>query len=106
MKCAMLVVSEVPTTILPSGLTAMPSGSTPTAHRAERPCVATSMKVRTIASFSLATYSVLPSGEMCEPFRVAAGGEARRSPRASCGSMICDRVVVAERDIDGLAVAG
>ena len=29
MKCAMLVVSEVLTMVLPSGLTAMPSGSTP-----------------------------------------------------------------------------
>ena len=30
MKCAMLVVSEVFTSILPSGLMPMPSGSTPT----------------------------------------------------------------------------
>ena len=54
MKCAMLVVSEVLTMVLPSGLTAMPSGSTPTGISVFTSLLPTSMAV-TRLSFSLAT---------------------------------------------------
>src|SRR6185436_7670336 len=53
-KCAMLVVSEVLIRILPSGLMAMPSGSTPTWISPRRARFSTSMMV-TVLSFSLAT---------------------------------------------------
>ena len=58
MKCAMLVVSDVLTTILPSGLTAMPSGSTPTGISLTTLRVAMSIAVSS-ASFSLATKTSL-----------------------------------------------
>ena len=54
MKCAMLVVSDVLIRILPSGLIAMPSGSTPTWMSPRRARFSTSMMV-TVLSFSLAT---------------------------------------------------
>ena len=53
MKCAMLVVSEVLTSTLPSGLTPMPSGSTPTGISfVTRPAARSRME--TMLSFSLA----------------------------------------------------
>ena len=57
----MLVVSEVLTTIKPSGLTATPSGSTPTGYSLTTLRVAVSMAVNS-ASFSLATKTSFPSG--------------------------------------------
>ena len=54
MKCAMLVVSEVFTSHLPSWLTPMPSGSTPTGTSAITWRVAMSITV-TMLSSSLAT---------------------------------------------------
>ena len=54
MKCAMLVVSDVLIRILPSGLSAMPSGSTPTWTSPSRARFSRSMIV-TVLSFSLAT---------------------------------------------------
>ena len=48
MRCAMLVVSEVLTSILPSGLTATPSGSTPTGNRVMAEREATSIAVNFI----------------------------------------------------------
>ena len=53
MKCAMLVVSEVLTRVLPSGLTPMPSGSTPTGISVTFWPESTSTTV-TMLSFSLA----------------------------------------------------
>ena len=50
-RCAMLVVSDVLTRILPSGLIAMPSGSTPTGISATTLRVLMSMTV-TRLSFS------------------------------------------------------
>src|SRR5271163_675068 len=61
MRWAMLVVSEVFTTIAPSGLTATPSGSTPTGNWTIALRVLTSMAVSS-ASFSLATNTNVPSG--------------------------------------------
>ena len=61
MRCAMLVVSEVLTTIEPSGLTATPSGSTPTGNSLTTLRVAMSIAVSS-ASFSLATKTSFPSG--------------------------------------------
>src|SRR6476661_10182154 len=52
MKCAILVVSDVLIRILPSGLMAMPSGSTPTWTSPRRVRFSTSMMV-TVLSFSL-----------------------------------------------------
>ena len=60
MRWAMLVVSEVLTTIESSGLTATPSGSTPTGNSLTTLRVAMSIAVRS-ASFSLATNTNLPS---------------------------------------------
>ena len=57
----MLVVSEVLTTIDPSGLTATPSGSTPTGNSLTTLRVAMSIAVNS-ASFSLATNTSFPSG--------------------------------------------
>src|SRR6266481_5125093 len=54
MKCAMLVVSEVLIRIFPSGLMAMPSGSTPTWMSPTRTRFSRSIMV-TVLSFSLAT---------------------------------------------------
>ena len=54
MKCAMLVVSDVLIRILPSGLSVMPSGSTPTWMSPTRTRFSRSMTV-TVLSFSLAT---------------------------------------------------
>ena len=54
MKCAMLVVSEVFTMVPPSGLTPMPSGSTPVGISVSALRAATSMTV-TMLSFSLET---------------------------------------------------
>ena len=54
----MLVVSEVLTTIEPSGLTATPSGSTPTGNSLTTLRVAMSIAVKS-ASFSLATNTYL-----------------------------------------------
>src|SRR5216683_7343331 len=51
MKCAILVVSDVATRILPSGLRPMPSGSTPTWTSPSRVRFSTSMMV-TVLSFS------------------------------------------------------
>src|SRR3954453_18320688 len=59
-KCAMLVVSEVLIRIFPSGLIAMPSGSTPTWTSPTRARLSISMIV-TVFSFSLATYRILPA---------------------------------------------
>ena len=53
MTCAMLVLSEVATVYLPSGLTVMPSGSTPTGTSASTSPVLMSMMV-TRESSSLA----------------------------------------------------
>jgi hypothetical protein len=61
MKWAMLVVSDVFTRTLPSGLMPMPSGSTPTGISVTtRPAAMSSTD--TMLSFSLETYRVLPSG--------------------------------------------
>src|SRR6476619_3151633 len=54
MKCAILVVSDVATRILPSGLRPMPSGSTPTCTSARGVRRSKSIIV-TVLSFSLAT---------------------------------------------------
>jgi hypothetical protein len=60
MKCAMLVVSDVHSTVLPSGLTAMPSGSTPTGiSDTIRPSAISSTETWLLSS--LATNSVFPS---------------------------------------------
>src|SRR5262245_36592062 len=61
MKCAMLVVSDVLTRILPSGLMPMPSGSTPTCTSPSGTRFSMSMTVTVLAS-SLATYRILPVG--------------------------------------------
>ena len=50
MKCAMLVVSEVLTMVLPSGLMPMPSGSTPTGISASTERLATSITVTRLSS--------------------------------------------------------
>ena len=50
MKCAMLVVSEVLTTVLPSGLTPMPSGSMPTGISETIVRASTSMAVTRLSS--------------------------------------------------------
>ena len=54
MKCAMLVVSDVLTSTFPSGLSPMPSGSTPTWTSPSRARRSISMIV-TVLSFSFAT---------------------------------------------------
>ena len=50
MTCAMLVLSEVATVYLPSGLTVMPSGSTPTGTSASTSPVLMSMMVTRLSS--------------------------------------------------------
>ena len=104
MKCAMLVVSDVLIRILPSGLIAMPSGSTPTWMSPIRARFSRSMMV-TVLSFSLATYRILPAASRTNS---SGSGPEGRVVDHLLGRDIdhLDSVVVADGDEHELAVPG
>ena len=72
MRWAMLVVSDVLTTIVPSGLTATPSGSTPTGNWANTLRVATSIAVKSGVVF-VRDEQELPVRAQAQLLRVGAG---------------------------------
>ena len=100
----MLVVSEVLTTIEPSGLTATPSGSTPTGNSLTTLRVAMSIAVRS-ASFSLATKTSFPSGLTRNCSGSGPDGSSPTSFKVLV-SMIGDRIVVAEANEHERVVLG
>ena len=94
MRWAMLVVSEVLTTIEPSGLTATPSGSTPTGNSAHH-LAGRSVDGGQSASFFVGDENELPIGAHAQLFRV---GPRRQFADLLQGLCINNRnrIVVAE----------
>ena len=104
MKCAMLVVSDVLIRILPSGLIAMPSGSTPTwmspsAHALFE--IDDGHRVVVLVG----DIEDLAGGILGEQFRIGTGGQAVHHLLGR-GIDHLDLVVVADRDQHELAVPG
>ena len=103
MKCAMLVVSEVLIRILPSGLMAMPSGSTPTwMSPSARALFEIDHGHRVVVL--VGDIEHLAGGVLGEQFRVGPGGQGV-DHRLRLGVDHLDGVVVADRDHHELAVA-
>ena len=102
MKCAMLVVSEVLTIILPSGLTPMPSGSTPTGISATH-VLALDVDDGDQIVVLVGDVERLAVGREHEQLGVGAGGQ-RADDLVRRRVDHLDRVVVAGAEIEQLAV--